>query len=311
VGKYPTGASEQEKNSLLRAVVGIGHNAGGIIPMGMELEFQEAAKGNEVPFKAMIELCERSVSKAVLGATLTSSEGSHGTQALGNVHREVQLDIEKSDARQVASTLTRDLVYPLYTLNVGPISRRRCPKFVFEVEEPEDISLMADALPKLAQAGMQIETQWAHDKLGIPLAEAGKDVLKGPPPPAMPGTAGAGNPAPGQPGQPPRPGQRPTPAPVPPPTQRQAAKAGAGNEGRDAIDALIDEALAEFDAASVFTPIEATLQRAIDRGLTPEQFRVLLPRLISQVPLDALTETLAQAGFAARLAGEADLDLNS
>lgn len=307
VGKYPTGASEAEKNSLLRAVVGIGHNAGGIIPMGMELEFQEAAKGNEVPFKAMIELCERSVSKAVLGATLTSSEGSHGTQALGNVHRDVQLDIEKSDARQLSATLTRDLVYPLYTLNVGAISMRRCPKFVFEVEEPEDIALMAEALPKLAQAGMKIETDWAHEKLGIPVAEDGKDTLKGPPPPAAPGAQGAAV-------QPPRPGQTPAPsagpAPAPAPTQRQAAKAGAASPDRDAIDALIDEALTQFDPASMITPIEATLQRAIERGLTPEQFRVLLPKLISQVPLDALTETLAQAGFEARLAGEADLDLN-
>ncbi len=32
LGKYPTGASEKEKNTLLKAVMSIGHNAGGIIP---------------------------------------------------------------------------------------------------------------------------------------------------------------------------------------------------------------------------------------------------------------------------------------
>ena len=59
LGKYPTGANKSEKATLLRAVMSIGHNAGGIIPKGMEIDFKEAAKGNKDPFEYMISLMEK------------------------------------------------------------------------------------------------------------------------------------------------------------------------------------------------------------------------------------------------------------
>ena len=78
LGKYPTGASDDEKRTLLRAVTDIGHNAAGIIPQGMVLEFQSAAAGTEVPFAAMWDRLDAAESKAILGQTLTASEGTHG-----------------------------------------------------------------------------------------------------------------------------------------------------------------------------------------------------------------------------------------
>ncbi|AUZ85792.1 hypothetical protein CDW43_15010 [Methylophaga nitratireducenticrescens] len=62
-GKYPAGASDNEKSTLLRAVIGIGHNSAGIMPEGMEIDFHEAAKGQSDPFKFMIEWCESVQSK--------------------------------------------------------------------------------------------------------------------------------------------------------------------------------------------------------------------------------------------------------
>ena len=66
LGKYPEGATEKEKATLLQAVLSIGHNAGGIIPRGMEIEFQNAASGQADPFVVMMDWCERSMSKAIL-----------------------------------------------------------------------------------------------------------------------------------------------------------------------------------------------------------------------------------------------------
>src|SRR5690606_4478378 len=59
VGKYPPGASEPDKRTLLRALASIGHNAAGIIPDGMALEFHDAATGDPDSFLAMIDWCER------------------------------------------------------------------------------------------------------------------------------------------------------------------------------------------------------------------------------------------------------------
>jgi phage gp29-like protein len=180
IGKYPSGSGEPEKATLLDALASLGHNAAGIIPEGMMIEILEAAKGSHTPFEAMISWCERSESKAILGGTLTSqADGKSSTNALGNVHDEVRHDILEADAKQLARTFTRDLVFPILMLNKGGIDDiRRCPRLAFAVQETEDITEFADALPKLVGAGMKrIKVDWVHEKLGIPKAEEGDEVL--------------------------------------------------------------------------------------------------------------------------------------
>lgn len=118
LGRYPSGASEKEKATLLRAVMQIGHNAGGIIPQGMEIDFNNAADGQSDPFVAMMDWAEKSISKAILGGTLTSqADGKTSTNALGSVHNEVRTEVRNSDLKQLAITLNRDLIGPLFTNN--------------------------------------------------------------------------------------------------------------------------------------------------------------------------------------------------
>ncbi|HHR6503104.1 TPA: DUF935 domain-containing protein [Providencia alcalifaciens] len=180
VGQYPAGATDKEKETLMRAVMSIGHNAGGIIPRSMLIDFKNAADGTADPFLAMMNWAELSMSKAILGGTLTSqADGATSTNALGNVHNEVRFEVRDSDATQLAATLTRDLVFPLYALNCQSFdNQRRKPVFEFDLSEPEDITTYATALPQLVNMGMKIPAQWAHDKLQIPVAADDEDVLK-------------------------------------------------------------------------------------------------------------------------------------
>lgn len=130
LGKYPPGTPDEEKVTLLRAVTGLGHAAAGIIPESMSIEFQEASKGSAEPFMAMMRWCDDSMSKAILGGTLTSqtSESGGGAYALGQVHNEVRHDLLAADARQLAATLSRDLLWPLLVLNrSGNLDARRAP----------------------------------------------------------------------------------------------------------------------------------------------------------------------------------------
>tara|TARA_B100002049_G_C16081524_1_gene377410 strand:- start:219 stop:1772 length:1554 start_codon:yes stop_codon:yes gene_type:complete len=179
LGKYPNGASEDEKSTLLRAVLSIGHNAGGIIPKGMEIDFQNAANGQSDPFEAMIKWCETTQSKAVLGATLTSqADGKTSTNALGNVHMEVLNDITESDLKQVANTITRDIIYPMFALNSKSYSGpRRIPRFKFDTSEAEDIANLAPALKTLVEINYPIPTKWVSEKTQIPLPDKGESIL--------------------------------------------------------------------------------------------------------------------------------------
>lgn len=187
LGKYPEGATEREKTTLLRAVMSIGHNAGGIIPKGMDIDFQNAADGASDPFMAMVAWCEKSQSKAILGGTLTSqADGKTSTNALGNVHNEVREEIRDFDLKRIAATLTRDLVFPLYALNGKSYrTRHRIPRFEFELTEAEDIERLSKALPGLVNMGMRIPLAWAHEKTQIPQAREGEPVLQPQPEPAI------------------------------------------------------------------------------------------------------------------------------
>lgn len=178
LGKYPSGATNAEKNTLMRALAQIGHNAAGIIPQGMELEFHKAAEGDPAAFKLMIEWCEKTQSKAILGGTLTSqADGASSTNALGNVHNEVRKELVVSDANQIEKTLSRDLFYPIALLNGLTTDWTRCPRFKFDTTEPEDMAVFAASAPVLVGLGVKMKRQWAQERLGIPEPEEGEEIL--------------------------------------------------------------------------------------------------------------------------------------
>jgi len=333
LGKYPAGASDDEKRKLLQAVVSIGHNAGGVIPASMAIDFQNAAQGNEAPFKTMWDGMDAVQSKIILGQTLTSSEGKSGSQALGNVHNEVRLDILRSDAKRVAATLTSQLIAPLVLFNISGADPRRLPRFCIDVPDPEDLALYAEALPKLAAAGMRIGVSDLHRRLRIEEADDGEEVLKGPPAPTMPGAPPAIG-APGaidpeaedsaddeDPAMPP--GVKPpvakrTRAKKAPPAAaavKQVALAGTTPPApapRDALDDLVDSALSDWQPvmAALVEPLMAEIDKALASGESLQAFRDRLPKIAKQMDDAPLAERVARATFVARLAGEADLDLS-
>jgi phage gp29-like protein len=138
IGKYPAGSGESERSALMRAVTTLGRNGGGIMPDTMKMEIHNAVAGSSDPYMRLAEWAEKSISKTILGGTLTSqADGKTSTNALGLIHNEVRLDIMAADARQLATTLRSDLLYPLLYINRNPqADPRRTPRLVFpELDE--------------------------------------------------------------------------------------------------------------------------------------------------------------------------------
>ena len=83
----------------------------------MMVELVETAKGNggDTLFENMARWADEQTSKAVLGQTMTTDDGSSRAQA--TVHNEVRLDIAKWDARQLEATINEYLVKPFIVLN--------------------------------------------------------------------------------------------------------------------------------------------------------------------------------------------------
>ena len=181
LGKYDPGVKDEERDTLMQAVVDIGRRAGGIIPRSMTIDLLDAVTGDPETFARMVEKQDKYISTLILGATLTSgADGKSSTNALGQVHNEVRLDIRDDDAQNLAATLTRDLVFALAQVNGWFDDPMRCPRWQFDTQQPEDLKLYADALPQLVDIGMQIDLNWAHERLKIPKAASPADALKSP-----------------------------------------------------------------------------------------------------------------------------------
>lgn len=279
IGTYPRNATDKEKATLLRAVTSLGHRAAGIIPEGMAIEFKEAADGKADMFQAMLDWCERSKAKAILGGTLTSGTGEGtNTNALGNVHERGLQSIIRSDVRQYAGTIGRDILRPLAALNFGIEDRRRAPRFFLDTGEAEDYKLLAESLPVFVDMGARVPVWWLHEKTRIPQAGEKEEILQ---PRAAPQPFGALKAV-------------------------AALKAAAPAAGApDATTAQLDRLQAEGDAA-IETWVEQ-VRALVNEAGSLEELRDRLLELYPEMDPARFAQVMGDALAAAHLAGRFDI----
>ena len=260
IGKYGPNASKDDVRVLLRAVRAIANDAAAVVPLGTEIEFAkvEGSHGSSV-FGELIAYCDRSISKIIVGQTMTADDGS--SQAQATVHNEVRLDILRADGRATGRTVTRDVIQPFVAFNFGP--QAVYPRVTFPVAEPDDIQAMTTALVGLVPLGVKVSAREVRGKLGLSEPEADDELLTAPKPApaATPGQdappdAGAGGKGP----QPPKPPTAPKSpeglsAHVPGcrcgpclalPARLAADGATLAPDGVDEVDALAAAAMANF-----------------------------------------------------------------
>lgn len=278
VGKFHPSASDEDKAILLRAVANIGTDAAAIVPESMMIEFVETGASRETGqlYKEMAEYIDKQISKAVLGQTLTTEVGDSGSYAAGKVHDGVRGDIERSDAKQLAATLNRDLMRPLIDLNLGP--RPAYPHIEIARPEQDDMALLTESVAKLVPLGLRVSAREIRGKLGLEDPKDDDELLS----PAAP------------------------PRDVPPgaPPRDRTALAAAGAVEADSVDALILELLEADGWEPVMEEVVAPLREVLGKARTPEAARAALAAAVASIEPERLTELLARAGFAARLAGE-------
>lgn len=283
LGKYQKNASDKEKATLLRAVLSLGSNAAGIIPEGMAIEFLTAAEGRSDVFGAMLQWCERSKAKAILGGTLTSGTGEGtNTNALGNVHERSLESLIRSDARQYAGTIRRDILWPMAAMNFGIEKMRRAPRFFLEVREGTDLSMLAEVLPRLLEIGFEIPHWWGHEKSGIPVAQQGEKLLQAPAAPTSPFGAF-------------RQRQRPHVAAL-----RELPKLP-GDASEEQLGRL------QADADRQIEQWVNEIRAVVDQAQSLEDLRDRLVELMPNLPPEQFADAMTDALAAAHLAGRYDI----
>jgi phage gp29-like protein len=305
LGKYPAGADATEKSTLLKALLSIGHNAAGIMPQGMDVELLAAAQGQSDPFEFSLQFWNGIESKVILGTALATETGPNGNRSLGDIGNEIRKDIRNSDAKQHAKTLTRDLVYPVGVLNGLIKDPRRLPRLVFDTQEPEDLKLYSEALPKLVEVGLPVTVAQVQEKLKLRPPEEGEAVLQR----AAPAAAAADNSLPRERG---RAGEGASSAAATAhhnpgccgPLDAIAALAAPAPTGRFPDQAALDGALAALTDENLQSQMEALLQPVLRLAQTqPEQLMARLATLYPELDDAALAEQLARVMFVAETWG--------
>lgn len=285
LGKYEAGATREDIAVLKRAVFELGSDAGAVIPAGMALEIVESGSKTASAdlYQRLIEYLDRQVSKAVLGQTLTTDQGSSGSLAQAKVHNEVRADLMRADARALTATLARDLVAPLISLNMpdAPL-----PHLRLIVEEPEDMAALADQLAKLAPLGMPIPQRWVREKWGIPEAAPGEPVL---------GAAAPDVPAEG----------------LPQAANRRMQSAHAADDAEYASPVPAQTDRMEAEAAPAWADIMDAIRRMVEEAQSLEQLRDALLAAYGDLPTERLAEVMAMGFAAAELAGRYDVQQES
>jgi phage gp29-like protein len=298
VGKYETGASKEDKATLLRAVRNIATDAAAIIPQGMEIEFVEAANSTGAsPHQVQLDWWNAQISKLVLGQTGTTDAGQYVGTA--DAHEHVRGDICDDDAAQLGASLSRDVVRPLVDLNVGP--RPRYPILSIGEPETEDTAALMDNIKTFVALGGQVSESWLGGKLGVPPPEPGEAVLKAPAPVPAFGAAPNGD---GDEQDPAGANAADLPAPATAKGGRFAVQAQLPQTAApvtDAIDALQDDQLADWHP--MIKPLVDPIQALLAECSTLEEFLSRLPELVAKQNPAKLAQSLAEAAFAARLAG--------
>lgn len=284
LGKYAPGASQKDRDVLMRAVANIGSDAAAIIPESMTIEFIETAtKGGTVDaFERLCKFCDQQISKAVLGQTTTTdalSSGLAGNQA----HNDVRGDIERSDAKQLAATINQQLIPMIISLNKGP--QKRYPRIQIGRGDVVDIDKLSLAAERGVKLGMKVSSSKLRDKLGLPAPDDDKDILQVPT------------------------GQTDVPPPATASAKQTVELATATTKAnQDGIDEVVDELSGDWE--EIMTPIFDQIDAAVNECKSVEELKQKLLELSGDIRTKELSKNLSDASINLRLAGMAGVPLS-
>lgn len=177
LGKYSTKATEDDINTLRRAVASIGSDFGAVIPESAILEIIESktTQSTSDTYEKLAQFVNKEISKLVLGQTMTSEEGASYSQA--QVHNEVRGDIAKSDIRQIMETLNSQLIVPYCKFNFGELETY--PKLELFKPDIDNIELIINAVANLSDKGLKVKASEIRAKLGLSEPAEDDEVVGG------------------------------------------------------------------------------------------------------------------------------------
>ena len=116
-------------------------------------------------YSGLATYCNNEMSKAVNGNTLTTEAGDKGTQALGTVQQEGEVDITFFIKRQILDILNYEVCDIFAALGINT----KGGKFAFVPPKKKDPKQQVDIVCKLInEAGLPVSDDYLYEEFGIP-----------------------------------------------------------------------------------------------------------------------------------------------
>ncbi len=178
VGKYAAGASDEERRRLLEVIEALQSDTGVTLPEGMGIEFLEARRsGDGATYRDFADWCNDEMSKIVLGATLTASEGRRtGSLALGEIHQRVRSEYVEADAKLLMEVINRSLIPWLVRFNLGP--GVPAPRWEIDTRPDSDLRAEAEIDRSLVAMGVPLPLSHFYRYYGRPEPRPGEKALR-------------------------------------------------------------------------------------------------------------------------------------
>lgn len=180
VGKFPSGATPDDRNKLLAAVRAIQADSGVVIPEGMALELLEAARSGTADYTALHDRMNASISKVVLGHS-AGADATPGRLGGEDNASEVRADLVKADADLVCHSANASWVRWLTEWNFPGAA---LPRIWRRIEDEPDLKLQAERDEIIVRMGFKPSLEYIRQTYGGGWGE--KAAAPPPQPPAQP-----------------------------------------------------------------------------------------------------------------------------
>ena len=139
IAKYPRQASEAEKRQALEVARSVRVDTAAGLPEDVELSLLEATRSGSADYAAFYDRMDATISKVVVGQTMTTDDGSSKSQA--ETHFKVRQDLVEADARLVNDSFNRSIVQWLTDWNFPGAAY---PAVTRDMAEAPDLKALAE-----------------------------------------------------------------------------------------------------------------------------------------------------------------------
>lgn len=161
-------AQEETLSRLVDALSEIQASSSAVFSGVKDIKTIDVGDKSEV-FSALIDYCNKEISKAITGQILTSETGDHGSYALAKVHKDTFLSIVKSNAKWLEHKLNITLIRWILELNAVEGSAKI--RFNFK----EDLEL--DKVLALIDRGFPVSKTALYERYGVPKPTSEEDAF--------------------------------------------------------------------------------------------------------------------------------------